>query len=500
MSNWRFQIASQLIVVDRSRRPFKLARPPLPFIATDMGTSHYVRKDDPSDMKDNLPAEMRKRLAEIGWVDEDAPVNRHMDRVRTPFSLLPVQQLDRLDAKPDFTSSPLASPMATPQKSPHGLSELDEITLLRRNSSTGGPAHGVKRRAVFVPSVARIFPMLTSMVFDDDFAVAHVARATIIDLMRNDPSLLTRPILDLLAEDSKDVSVAVSSFRAFLHVRNTLPPSMAHHIFNYLTGFLKHNAKNATSEDALHDYAYVIPILAKLVPQVSELSLRDFRRAKVDLYFIPSGSLFFSPTAANPYMFPQSMDLSQHMDDVPARLSAVIMVRISQNMLFLDMLKKNPQDVQLVRKSMVRLVLPTWDECPEAQTLDVKDFIPRESKFRGNVNMKDYKLNAMSVLLSRSYLPLVAQIFRSMSRHLNDRSELAVLIDGVNRILLAHGSDIGIVSQALIGQRITFQDLGCILIILYSPHGSQHSFPPIVHLERWLYSLHASCHEGLCRG
>ncbi|KAF9052238.1 hypothetical protein BDZ89DRAFT_1032376 [Hymenopellis radicata] len=443
-------IASQLIVVDRSRRPFKLARPPLPFIATDMGTSQYVRKDDPSDMKDNLPAEMRKRLAEIGWVNEDAPVNRHMDRVRTPFSLLPVQQLDRLDSKPDFTSSPLASPMASPQKSPIGLSELDEITLLRRNSSTGGPAHGVKRRVVFVPSVARIFPTLTSMVFDDDFAVAHVARATIIDLMRNDPSLLTRPILDLLAEESKDVSVAVSSFRAFLHVRNTLPPSMAYHIFNYLTGFLRYNAKNATTEEAMHDYAYVMPILAKLVPQVSELSLRDFRRAKVDLYFIPSGALFFSPTAANPYMFPQSLDLSNHMDDVPARLIAVSMVRISQNMLFLDMLKKNPQDVQLVRKNMVRLVLPTWDESPEARTLDIKDFIPRKSKSTGNLDMKDSKLNALSILLSRSYLPLVAQIFRAMSRHLNDRSELAVLVDGVNRILLAHGSDIGIVSQALI--------------------------------------------------
>ncbi|EEB87621.1 hypothetical protein MPER_14975, partial [Moniliophthora perniciosa FA553] len=39
-----------------------------------------------------------------------------------------------------------------------------------------------------------------------------------------------------------------------------------------------------------------------------------------------------------------------------------------------------------------------------------------------------------------------------MSRHLNDRNELAVLIDGVNRILLEHGKDIGIVSHALIGK------------------------------------------------
>ena len=38
-----------------------------------------------------------------------------------------------------------------------------------------------------------------------------------------------------------------------------------------------------------------------------------------------------------------------------------------------------------------------------------------------------------------------------MSRHLNDRHELAVLVDSLNRTLLVHGNDINIVSQVLIG-------------------------------------------------
>jgi hypothetical protein len=38
-----------------------------------------------------------------------------------------------------------------------------------------------------------------------------------------------------------------------------------------------------------------------------------------------------------------------------------------------------------------------------------------------------------------------------MPRHLNDRHELAILIDGLNRILLTHGDDIGVVGQAMIG-------------------------------------------------
>lgn len=454
LSNWRFQIASQHVVSDRQHRPFKLARGPLPFIATDMGSSQYVQDDDYLETKDNLPLEMRKRLAEIGWVEDDTPVNQQMEWIRTPMSLLPIQQLDRLDFSntESFPSSPIVSPASSPQKGSPILGDVsDEVALLRRNSSSGGPMYGVKRRAVFVPTLTRIFPLLASMAFDEDFTIACSARSTVLDLMRNDATLLARPVLDLLVEGSKNISAAVDSLRALLHVQQNLPPSMAHHVFNYLAGFLKHNAKNATTEEALFEYAHIIPIIAKLVPQVSDLSLRDFRRAKIDTYFVPSGALWFPPNS-NPYMFPHSAgETKNHSGDVSPRLIAVTMIRISQNILFLDLLKKNPQDVQLVRKSMSKLILPFMDDPYEARTLELKDFVPRKGTGSSRTQSRNYKSRAVSVLLSRSYLPLVAQVFRSMSRHLNDRSELAVLVDGLNRILLAHGHDIGIVSQALIG-------------------------------------------------
>ncbi|KAG7448488.1 uncharacterized protein BT62DRAFT_929572 [Guyanagaster necrorhizus] len=453
LSTWRFQIASQHVVSDRQHRPFRLARGPLPFIATDMGSSQYVREDDSLETKDNLPLEMRKRLAEIGWVEDDTPINQQIEWIRTPMSLLPIQQLDRLDFSnaESFPSSPIASPISSPQQGSPTLGDTsDEVALLRRNSSSGGPMYGVKRRAVFVPALTRIFPLLVSMAFDEDFTIACSTRSTVLDLMRNDAALLARPVLDLLAEGSKDISAAVDSLRALLHVRRNLPPSMAHHIFNYLAGFLKHNAKNAITKEALLEYAYIIPIIAKLVPQVSDLSLRDFRRAKIDTYFVPSGALWFPPNS-NPFMFPDSSGGSENsLNEVSPRLIAVTMIRISQNILFLDLLKKNPQDVQLVRKSMSRLVLPSMDDPYDARALELKDFIPRKGTGSNGTQSRGSKLRAMSVLLSRSYLPLVAQVFRSMSRHLNDRSELAVLVEGLNRILLVHGSDIGIVSQALI--------------------------------------------------
>ena len=61
-------------------------------------------------------------------------------------------------------------------------------------------------------------------------------------------------------------------------------------------------------------------------------------------------------------------------------------------------------------------------------------------------------IDTLSLALARSHLLLLAQMFRSMSRHLSDRNELAIMIDGVNRILCTHGQDIGIVGHALIGE------------------------------------------------
>src|SRR6266567_7574796 len=88
--NWRFQIMSQNFISDRTHRPFKLARPPLPFVATDIGTSLYVHVEDSSEAKDKdeVPPELRKRLAELGWAEEDSGVVDPMaEMIKTPLSI-----------------------------------------------------------------------------------------------------------------------------------------------------------------------------------------------------------------------------------------------------------------------------------------------------------------------------------------------------------------------------------------------------------------------------
>ena len=456
--NWRFQLLSQPIVTDRShRRPFKLARGPLPFIATDIGSSLFVLEEDTSQSKNSLPLELKKRLAEIGWAQDDEVVDQKLEWAQTPMSLLPSHELDLLDDGFEISvspSSPLASPGGSPMTAPPSPGGND-TELLRRKSSGSKHSHGVKRRAIFVPALSAIFPQMAALVYDSHFAVASGARDVILDLMRNDPSILTRPVFDLLADDKPDFTVAINTLRAFEHVRHVLPPAMAYHVFNHLAGFLKYTARQIETPEALSAFANTIPTLTKLATQVSDMSIREIRRAKVEVFLIPSGALWFPSSAPAGPMFPRMLGpYNDPHEPAPPHLVYITMIRLSQNMLFLSMLKRHPQDVQLIRKNMSRLVLPSLENSVDARPLKLADFVPhRRGSERNTPFSLDASIKGLSLMLSRSYLLLIAQIFRSMSRHLNDRNELAVLIDGLNRILLIHGDDIGILAQSMIGEK-----------------------------------------------
>ncbi|KAG6856950.1 hypothetical protein H0H87_011936 [Tephrocybe sp. NHM501043] len=445
--NWRYQIISQHVIADRARRPFKLARGPLAFVSTDIGSSVYIREDDPEDPQDNIPTELKKRLAEIGWDQDDAPVNQHQEWIKIPISLLSSQQVDRLEnIGPDLP--PPASPTNLNLGSLTTLTgdKIDEASLLRRNSSTGGPLHSLKRRAVFVPPLSLVFPRLASLVFDPNLAISSTTRSTLLDIMRNDPILISRPALDLFAGEQKDIPAAILTINSFLHVQGVLPYPMSHFLFNNVAGFLKWATRQPEDDEALEDFAHAVPILTRLVNQVSGLSIRDIRRAKIESFLIPSGSLWFPSSAPSGAMYPRSLGpWSNPFENLPPDLVSITMIRVSQNVLLLSMLKRNHHDVQLVRKGMSRLELPTM-AFSKPSPLELSDFVP----FRREKERVNPSLTGLSLMLSRSHVLLIAQLFRSMSRHLNNRHELAILVEGLNSILLTHGDDIGIVSQVMI--------------------------------------------------
>lgn len=445
------------MILDRNhRRPFKLQRPPVLFVATDIGSSAFVYEDDTEDYKDingfTIPSELRRRLSEIGWAQEDRVVDHRLQRIRTPMSLLPSQQLDKLDNEDSSSAtvveppSPGASPEPSPTKSPSG-----NASLTRQESIVGRP--GTKRRPVFVPALLSLFPAIALMTTDVDFAVADMSRSILLDFMRDDPTLLSRHVFQTITDGDGKLERAATTLRIFLHVKHTLPPGMAHHVLNHLAGLLKALARQTENPEPLRSYAYALPSIAKLFPQVNKSSLRELRRNKVDTFMIPSGLLWFTSNAPAGPMFPRELPTeSNPFETLPPPLVYMVMVRTSQNLLFVSMLRRNPQDLKIVRKGISNFQLPSLSRSGVDEDLSLKDMIPERSHSpTTHRTAADTSILALSLTLARSYLLLIQQILLCISRHLNDRSELATLMDGLNRILLAHKDDIGVIAHVMLG-------------------------------------------------
>ncbi|KAI0754356.1 hypothetical protein C8Q80DRAFT_1095352 [Daedaleopsis nitida] len=453
MLSWRFQLLSQEVILDRAyRRPFKLARPPILFVPTDIGSSLFELEEDPNDFKDSkghvLPQELRRRLSEVGWSEERGEMDPKTEWIKTPVTRLPTQQLDLLSTSTDADHGPLDSPSPSPSPEPSPTRASPRDTPLARKDSSAGQHGKVKRRPVFVVTMVALFPRLAAMVKDSDYVVANAARSLVLDLMRDDPPVLSRAVLSKLSGDATELDSAVTAMRDFLHCEYTLPPGIAHHVLNHVAGFLKSAMKQTELVNPLHGYAYITPILAKLTPQVSKMSMRDIRRAKVDHILLPSGSLWWNDTMPLGPMFPRSLETNYDpFDTLPLPVVWATMVRTAQNLLFLHLLRRNPQDVKVFRKSVSTLVLPVNFDDREGNPIPLTACIPSQNPHRPQPNAS---LTALSLTLARSHLLLLHQVFRSISRHLNDREELALLLDGINRILLAHGDDVGIVSQSML--------------------------------------------------
>ena len=439
---WRFQIGSQTVILDKTfKRPFKMARPPISFVPTDIGSPQFIKEQDGfgKDNQNALPLELRRRLMEIGWDDEEGPLDQRLEWATTPMSLLPSMDLARVDSDDTLSAGIQRLAYDTASKP----AERDASTA--KQPTTDG---AVKRRPVLVTPLLSIFPRLVYLALDPDFVVANAARNLLLELMRDDPASLSRPLLSAMTGKGGEMSSAVSTLREFTHISNRLPPATAHFVFTHLTGYLKFAARQMETMDALHGFAYTVPLLSKLVSQVSGMAMREVRKAKLELFLVPNLSLWFPSTAPISPMFPQSLGDNRDPFTVPPKLRWITMIRTAQNAIFLSMLKRSPQDVHAIRKNLEGFSLPGDDHSGPP---DLVDFIPEQEGDKGG-GTRNPVVNGLSLVLSRSYLLLVAQIFRSMSRHMNNREEFSLLVDGINRILLAHGDDLGVVTRAMIGE------------------------------------------------
>ncbi|KAJ3917203.1 hypothetical protein C8J55DRAFT_554432 [Lentinula edodes] len=108
------------------------------------------------------------------------------------------------------------------------------------------------------------------------------------------------------------------------------------------------------------------------------MSVRDLRRNKVDVFLIPSGSLWFSSPAPPGPMFPRGSGvLDDPFNDCTTRIVSITLIRISQNMLFF---KRNPSEVQALR-----------------------DLVPSKKPSVPAIPAIDVEIRGLSLTLSRSF-------------------------------------------------------------------------------------------------
>lgn len=374
-------------------------------------------------------------MIELGWDKDTAAEEKANSKNTSPLSVSPA---DRLIEGGSQTAT----------------SGAETVTkgLLRRKSSTG--AQGGKKRPIFVAQLADQFQLILELISTNDPEIASCARNFLLEVLRDDPGMFSRPMLERLS-DPNQFGGAVASLERTFRLQPLLPSAFTHIVFNHLAGLLKALSRDPSALAAPMVYAYSLPPLSKSVPLVSGMSIRELRKAKLDPMLLPSGSLWFSDQMLAGPMFPRDLPKSlDPFEPLPSSLVAITMIRTAQNIMLTDLLKRDPKEVHSVRKAFTNFILPSLDRRQQAkQVSELGDFLPQADSTQVIAHAPDIQhLSLISLALARSHLLLVAQIFRCLSRQTNDYAEVARLLDGVNRILVRHGDDLGIVSHALIGE------------------------------------------------
>lgn len=246
--------------------------------------------------------------------------------------------------------------------------------------------------------------------------------------------------------------VAIRHIRRLLAIQAILPCGAAHRLFNHLGGILKGLSRDPKSLNSLQLFALTLPSAAALAPLVSDFSLRDLRKNKVEPLFLSTGAFWYEGAMVRAPMFPQSRPLD---DPFPFRRLAidsttfrVALVRVAQNSIAEGYLRKAPRDAFTLKKLLGQLSLPSMMDLPA--TLDAKVFLPRGSIAVAKMPRAQQDERSISALVARSWLLALLQVLQGLDRNFSARDELAILFDdGVNRILLVHGDDTNLVGLVL---------------------------------------------------
>ncbi|WWC60191.1 uncharacterized protein I303_102756 [Kwoniella dejecticola CBS 10117] len=314
---WRYQVLAQRILTDRRGPVFQFTSKTLEFVATEIGSPDWVPSHDVQDAAlkrfgRTLPLELRQRLMELGW-SEDESLQAKSDWEQVPVSKLPALQYQQEGMNVEKSPSPMRS-------------------LTRRGSSGSGSSFTSKRRkAVFAPVLlAMIDDQARLLAVEIDGPISSTSLELVRLFQRDDPTGLLRPIAEGFADDF------AASLARLNCILSTLTPGFAYAALNALVGYIKTILR---TEHQFRYHALALVTISRLVSGTSEISLRDIRKNKAEHVLLPA---------------------SIHEDEggfkvhAPWR-DAQLDVQTAQLLFLAEALRANPREVYLYKKMLSNL-------------------------------------------------------------------------------------------------------------------------------------------------
>ncbi|CAG8512982.1 2272_t:CDS:10 [Paraglomus brasilianum] len=550
------------------RRLIRFQVPQIPFIPTDIGSSDTILYDSArtSEVKSGnaLPAEVRKRIQDLGWEEQDEKEHERWKRVVTPLSLLPTFYLEDVERQEENENGGGTEVgIMGMSKNSYGeyennggnkLSYAEGKIKVNRNRplvDRDNKRHSTnsnnaiqptfnKKRAVTLPLLSLFSLSLVDLLDDTHGGVYALSKEVILYFLRDDPSLFLRLYFSELGLSSFSSQKALlTKLRNLLSMQHVFPPGFSHTLFNHLAGILKWYARDNKS-GGFRLMCYIMPVLADLVPTVNDMTVRDFRKNKIEHILLNNGSIWFSD-GSPAEMFPRNpveMDVSGIVSGnedgtvntgfellgIDKRIFSIYMLRIGHILFMNNFLISFSKEAYSFKKwieeykeldvseefgSGVRGKTKAGVEDEKEEKNENEMYLPdlkrrsgwtsrskldlssrngeRDvgnekrlgSNFWDDGNAKEYEkrkdrsginsfnetnasngytsnaksrtdLVHLSALRARAWNNLIYSLIKSLNRNYNDRAELTLFLSGVNKILLQHSTDYGIVSQSLV--------------------------------------------------
>lgn len=280
----RNQLSSQVYVSDSSRRrPFRAQAPPVPFVPTELGNQLMMSYESPRNFKattnDILSADVRKKIQEFGWEDDEQGDQELFKRIETPISLLPTFYLDEEEFKIAEESAVLQAVQDKIRRNVRGANNNAASNNKSQPSSS-------KRRGISIPTLCSFSMPLVDLLDDAHGGVYNLTKELIMYFLRDDPSLFLRKFFSGLGTANVESQRELITQICFLiSMQHFFPPNFTHILFNHLAGILKWYSRD-NKENGLALMTYVVPTLAEMVPAINNLLVRDFRKTRSNISYV----------------------------------------------------------------------------------------------------------------------------------------------------------------------------------------------------------------------